>query len=112
MEAPYVTCHMSQAVSFQRTDMSRPVAPQSLEDLNKFQFDRILNEDPLNHSLALLGSFPSQSGQQRVQAIVRLERTALSAANASHFFNINGQFRKVQLEESTDIVRKLGLFSA
>lgn len=83
--------------------MAHPSSPQNLEDLRRFQFERVLNEDPLTHSIALLGSL-AKDGQDRVQAIIRLEKTALEANNAARYFAKDGVVQRVELEESTDIV--------
>ncbi|RDB14766.1 m7GpppX diphosphatase [Hypsizygus marmoreus] len=82
--------------------MSHPAAPTSLEKLNKFSFERVLNEDPLTHSLTLLGAFPGPAAD-RVQAIVRIEKTALDPDRGGSFFGDNGLVKRVTLEESTDI---------
>lgn len=85
--------------------MSHPAAPKSLEALNKFKFERILNEDPLTHSLLLLGTFPAHSADSgQVTAIVRIEKTALNPADSTRFFGEEGLVNKVQVEGSTDIV--------
>ena len=81
------------------------------EDLNKFIFERIINEDPATHSLALLGSLPSPHDPQiRAQAIIRIEKTALDANNASFYFSSNtdnpGSLQRIQLAGHSDIVRK------
>ncbi|KIM43029.1 hypothetical protein M413DRAFT_18208 [Hebeloma cylindrosporum] len=83
--------------------MSFPAPPTSFSALSQFVFDRVLNEDPLTHSLIILGTLPSPDLDNRVRAIVRLEKTALNAADSSKFFGDNGIIEKVQLEESTDI---------
>ncbi|KAF6747857.1 mRNA decapping enzyme [Ephemerocybe angulata] len=79
--------------------MSHPSSPKDLTDLRQFRFERVLNEDPLTHSLALLGRFEKDN----TQAIIRIEKTALDAASAPHYFAEDGLIQKVQLEESTDI---------
>ncbi|KAJ3505420.1 hypothetical protein NLJ89_g7426 [Agrocybe chaxingu] len=84
--------------------MSHPASPKSLETLNNFSFERILHEDPITHSLTLLGTFPNQNDvSAKVQAIVRIEKTALSAEDSPRFFGENGLIRNVEVEESTDI---------
>ncbi|CAA7265465.1 unnamed protein product [Cyclocybe aegerita] len=84
--------------------MSHPASPKSLEALNAFTFERILHEDPITHSLTLLGTFPNQNdASAKVQAIVRIEKTALTAEDSPRFFGENGLIRKVEVEESTDI---------
>ena len=81
--------------------MSHPSAPKDLADLRRFRFERVLNEDPLTHSIALLGTL---SKDPKVQAIIRIEKTALDASDAPRLFADDGLIQKVQLEESTDIV--------
>jgi len=79
--------------------------PTSLTTLKNFKFERILHEDPTTHSLALLGTLPaSQIAGEIVQAIVRVEKTALNSNDASRFFGEDGLIIKFRLEESTDIV--------
>lgn len=82
------------------------------EDLNKFTFERIINEDPATHSLALLGTLPlPDDPQTRAQAIVRIEKTALDANKASFYFSSNvdnpSLLQRVQLAGRSDIVRNL-----
>ncbi|EGN92531.1 hypothetical protein SERLA73DRAFT_79467 [Serpula lacrymans var. lacrymans S7.3] len=52
----------------------------------EFAFERLLNEDPASHSLALLGTLPATAGDvpQRLPAILRVERTPLSADFPRH----------------------------
>lgn len=86
--------------------MSNPAAPKSLSGLNEFSFIRILHEDPFAHSIVLLGTFPSPTEPaDKVQAIVRIEKTALNSENPARFFSENGYVQRVELEECTDIVR-------
>lgn len=87
--------------------MSNPAAPKSLSDLEKFTFERVLNEDPLTHSLALLGTFNPNPNlpDDAVKAIIRIEKTALSPNDGSRFFGANGIVKRVEIEGSTDIVR-------
>lgn len=77
--------------------------------LKKFSFQRVLDEDPLTHTLILLGTLPNSSetldSENTVEAIVRVERTTLSAKDAPLFFGDNGLIKKTALEGSTDIVR-------
>lgn len=85
--------------------MAHPAPPTSFSALSKFVFERVLNEDPLTHSLIILGTFPSPDVDDQVRAIVRIEKTALKSGDSSNFFGDNGMIKKVQLEETTDIVR-------
>ncbi|KAF8879092.1 scavenger mRNA decapping enzyme [Gymnopilus junonius] len=84
--------------------MSHPAAPKSLEALNKFTFEKLLNEDPLTHSLILLGNFPDPDNiNDKITAVVRIEKTALHPENGSDFFGEKGLVKRVELEGSTDI---------
>lgn len=85
--------------------MAHAVSPTSLSALSKFVFDRVLNEDPLTHSLIILGTFPTPDVDDQVRAIVRIEKTALNLGDSSNLFGENGMIKKVRLEETTDIVR-------
>ena len=99
-----------------------PTAVKNLEALQKFRFERVLNEgtcfvgslltqltrpactDPVAHSLTLLGTFPSaEEDGTWSQAIVRVEKSALPAQKASIL--VSHCIRNVQLMETTDIVR-------
>ncbi|KAF8810783.1 scavenger mRNA decapping enzyme [Phlegmacium glaucopus] len=83
--------------------MSNP-APKSLSRLNEFSFKKVLHEDPFTHSIILLGTFPSPTDSlDKIQAIVRMEKTALDSANPGRFFSENGYVQRIELEESTDI---------
>jgi len=63
-----------------------------------------LNEDPLTHSLTLLGKFPDpESPNGKVKAVVRVEKTALDPADAPKFIAENGFIKRIELEQSTDI---------
>ena len=80
-----------------------PPSMSNLSRLNEFSFIRVLLEDPFTHSIVLLGTFPSPAGE--TQAIVRIEKTALNSENPARFLSENGYIQRVELEESTDIVR-------
>jgi m7GpppX diphosphatase len=89
--------------------MSHPAAPTSLDKLTKFNFESVINEDPVTHSITLLGTLPDAQGQsnpgERVRAIIRIEKTALAADQAKSLFSgENALLTRVELEESTDIV--------
>jgi len=89
--------------------------------LNKFKFERILSEDPITHSVALLGSFPwipisaiepNTSTPAGVRVIIRVEKTALSPESVEKLFwesDVDGEVgkgglvRRVEIVESTDI---------
>ncbi|KAI0825974.1 scavenger mRNA decapping enzyme [Irpex lacteus] len=76
---------------------------KDLETLQRFQFERILNEDSLAHSLTLLGKVVDSDDPTKdaSAAIVRVEKTALPVSVASTV--ITEQLNNVQLIESTDI---------
>lgn len=83
--------------------------PVSLDKLTKFNFEKIINEDPATHTIILLGTLPDTQGQddsgERVRAIIRIEKTALAPDQAKSFFSgENALVTRVELEESTDIV--------
>ncbi|KAF8228052.1 HIT-like protein [Tricholoma matsutake] len=82
--------------------------PVSLDKLTKFNFEKIINEDPATHTIILLGTLPDTQGQddsgERVRAIIRIEKTALAPDQAKSFFSgENALVTRVELEESTDI---------
>ena len=83
--------------------MSHPVAPTSLDRLNKFRLDKVLNDDPLTHTLTLLGTLPGEDTAP-VKAIVRIEKTAWNSQHAGSLLGEDGLIHRVNLEESTDIV--------
>ncbi|KAF8636040.1 hypothetical protein AX15_000197 [Amanita polypyramis BW_CC] len=89
--------------------MSHPASPTSFEALNKFAFERVINEDPITHSLVLLGTLPgpepnSNPTSSRVQAIIRIEKTALDVSTAPLLFaSDSGLIQRAHLGESTDI---------
>ncbi|KAH9968229.1 scavenger mRNA decapping enzyme [Russula dissimulans] len=68
--------------------------------LDRFVFDRVLNEDPATHSVALLGTLRSSSSKtsddQTKTAIVRIEKTALPSFS-------DGLITTTKLVENTDI---------
>jgi len=85
--------------------MSHPAAPTSLNALKQFSFERILDEDPFAHSLILLGTFPvPDNSLERVKAVVRIEKTTISADEGLRFFGNSGMLTRIKLEQSTDIV--------
>jgi len=88
--------------------MFHPAAPTSLEKLTKFNFERVVNEDPLTHIITILGTLPAPQSQgdagERVRAIIRIERTAIAPDQAESLFSgENASLTRVALEESTDI---------
>ncbi|KAF8074074.1 scavenger mRNA decapping enzyme [Lyophyllum atratum] len=88
--------------------MSHPASPTNLDRLKTFRFDRIINEDPMTHTLTLLGSLPIPTHDDSlksecVTAIIRVEKTALYPECAESLFADDGLVQRVVLEESTDI---------
>ncbi|EJD05719.1 scavenger mRNA decapping enzyme [Fomitiporia mediterranea MF3/22] len=71
-----------------------------LEKLRKFEFERILNEDPVTHSVSLLGTLSSNSEGTRSLAILRIERMPLSGDFSKI---LQDRIEDVKLIESTDI---------
>jgi hypothetical protein len=85
--------------------MSHLPSLASPEALEKFTFERILNDDPITRALSLLGNIPAPNDEGgRVKAIIRIEKTALNPEDAPRFFGPRGLITKAELEESTDIV--------
>lgn len=71
-------------------------------DLKEFVFDRVLDENALAHTLAVLGTLPSSTTPfEPLRAIVRFERTALSATVASQLSS--GILESTKQIGSTDI---------
>jgi m7GpppX diphosphatase len=85
--------------------MSHPAAPKDLKRLQRFKFERILNEDTLTHSIIFLGYLPDSDEDDDVQAIIRIEKTALDPVQVPSIFQSLSGIDKVVLEQSTDIVR-------
>ncbi|KAF9525497.1 scavenger mRNA decapping enzyme [Crepidotus variabilis] len=84
--------------------MPHSPASWSLESLNEFESENIINEDPVTHSLVLLGSFPDpDKSKARIKAIVRVERTALATSDAGRLFGVDSLLKRVKIEGSTDI---------
>ncbi|KIY63788.1 HIT-like protein [Cylindrobasidium torrendii FP15055 ss-10] len=86
----------------------------SLEALNQFVLDQVLNEEPEKKQIALLGTFPAawtpqspapaSSVSDRLRAIVRIEKTAISSS-----FSFS-QVSDASLTQSTDIYSWLALW--
>ncbi|EJF56971.1 scavenger mRNA decapping enzyme [Dichomitus squalens LYAD-421 SS1] len=72
-----------------------------LATLKQFQFERVLNEDPITHALTLLGKLPVQGTSEYADAVVRIEKTALQADSAEHI--LTRSLESSQLIEGTDI---------
>ncbi|KAH8083285.1 scavenger mRNA decapping enzyme [Cristinia sonorae] len=72
----------------------------NLETLQKFKFERVLNEDPASHSTTVLGGFPLQDGTGISPAILRIEKLSLPSGVAENPRAIVNDF---SLTESTDV---------
>ncbi|KAF7768343.1 hypothetical protein Agabi119p4_7586 [Agaricus bisporus var. burnettii] len=83
--------------------MSHPAAPKDLKSLHRFKFERILNEDTLTHTVIFLGYLPEPEEDEDVQAIVRIEKTAIDPVQVPSIFQSLSGIDKVELEQSTDI---------
>lgn len=71
-------------------------------DLKEFVFDRVLDENALAHTLAVLGTLPSPSTPSApLRAIIRFERTPLPSTLASQLSS--GVLESTKLIGSTDI---------
>ena len=86
-----------------------PAAPTSLEKLTKFNFERVINEDPTTHSITVLGTLPAAQSQgdagELVRTIIRIQKTAIAPEHAKILFcGGTALLTRVALEESTDIV--------
>ncbi|KAL1941511.1 hypothetical protein VTO73DRAFT_6950 [Trametes versicolor] len=73
--------------------------------LRRFRFERVLNEDPITHALTLLGTLPTGSApgtaDEHAPAIVRIEKTALTAGQAEQL--LSSSLKDAKLIEGTDI---------
>jgi m7GpppX diphosphatase len=85
--------------------MSHPATPKDLKSLQRFKFERILDEDTLTRSIVFLGYLPDSDEDEDVQAIIRIEKTPLDPVQVPSIFQSLSGIDKVQLEQSTDIVR-------
>lgn len=97
-----------------------------LATLKQFRFERVLNEggsvfalhvfivvlyltncgyiDPITHVLTLLGKLPVAGTSESADAVVRIEKTALSADSAGDI--LTKSLENSKLIEGTDIVRQ------
>lgn len=78
------------------------ITVKDINSLRLFTFERILNDDPVAHSLTLLGTIPDiQNPETELQAIIRVEKTSLPAQQGptliTHFL------KDVQFMENNDI---------
>ncbi|KAL5511752.1 hypothetical protein ACEPAH_4970 [Sanghuangporus vaninii] len=71
-----------------------------LEILRGFVFERVLSEDSVAHNISVLGTLSPGSSDSPSQAIVRIERTALSGDFSKL---LRDTLENVKLIESTDI---------
>ncbi|KAI0764831.1 scavenger mRNA decapping enzyme [Fomes fomentarius] len=69
--------------------------------LRQFQFERVLNEDPVTHALTLLGTLPVEGSSGAAPAILRIEKTALSVDAADQI--VAKFLESTKLIEGTDI---------
>ncbi|KAH9918749.1 scavenger mRNA decapping enzyme [Epithele typhae] len=72
----------------------------SVTAIQRFQLERVLNEDPITHALTLLGQLPIGDSDESATAIVRIEKTALSGESAGSLLSGIPTTRMI---ESTDI---------
>ncbi|KAH9939179.1 scavenger mRNA decapping enzyme [Amylocystis lapponica] len=87
-------------------------AIKDYNSLRQFKFERILHEDPMMHTVSLLGTFP-QSGdyEPRLPAIVRIEKTAIKTDSLVDLFS--GALSDAEVIERNDIYTWLfGWFTA
>lgn len=80
-----------------------PIMATELKPIQGFRLTRILNDDPLAHALTLLGDVPSNAGTERSQAILRIEKTALSS-DTGDSLSAGTLLNRLELEGHTDIV--------
>ncbi|KAH9855669.1 scavenger mRNA decapping enzyme [Lenzites betulinus] len=69
--------------------------------LKQFRYERVLNEDSITHALTLLGTLPVGNSSDHAQAIVRIEKTALTADQAEQL--LPALLKDTKLIEGTDI---------
>ena len=62
----------------------------------------VSSADPLTHTLTLLGKLPVEGTSEYANAIIRIEKTALSADSAEHI--LTRSLENARLIEGTDIV--------
>ncbi|KZV89808.1 scavenger mRNA decapping enzyme [Exidia glandulosa HHB12029] len=74
---------------------------RELEFLGNFQLTDVINEDPVAHSITLLGTLPTGTdSDKRDRAIITLQKTAFDAAELEH---LDSLLASVKLLESNDI---------
>ncbi|KAK7060875.1 hypothetical protein VNI00_000608 [Paramarasmius palmivorus] len=87
--------------------MSNPSQSQMPTLLKHFNLDRILNDEPEKCRIALLGTLPTaiDNLNERVQAIIRAEKTAFSSEYVQDLFvpNEASLVQKMEVMGSTDI---------
>jgi len=72
----------------------------NIETIRSFVFARVLNDDPVTQSTALLGTLPSPVSGDRSSAIIRIERSPIASSIAT---SLPQRLAKIKLIESTDI---------
>ncbi|CAE6471758.1 unnamed protein product [Rhizoctonia solani] len=66
----------------------------NLDRLQQFQLDHVLNEDPLSHSISILGTLPERDQEgKRIPAIIQVTKTPISAEEIA---SIRGVFGKLE----------------
>ncbi|KAJ1302195.1 hypothetical protein OPQ81_001021 [Rhizoctonia solani] len=72
-----------------------------LRRLENFKLDRVLNEDPLSHSISVLGTLPERDqGDKRIPTILQVTKTPITAEEIT---SIQGVFGKLETIGQNDI---------
>ncbi|CAE6495449.1 unnamed protein product [Rhizoctonia solani] len=72
----------------------------NLDRLERFKLERVLNEDPLSHSISVLGTLPEGDRDGRRPTIVQVTKTPITAEAIS---SIQGVFGKLETIGQNDI---------
>ncbi|KAL5637812.1 hypothetical protein ACGC1H_002172 [Rhizoctonia solani] len=73
----------------------------NLDRLEQFRLDSVLNEDPLSHSISVLGTLPERDQEdKRIPAIVQVTKTPIAAEEIKA---IQGVFGKLETIGQNDI---------
>ncbi|KAH7345783.1 scavenger mRNA decapping enzyme [Rhizoctonia solani] len=73
----------------------------NLDRLEQFILDHVLNEDPLSHSISILGTLPERDQEgKRIPAIVQVTKTPISSKEIT---SIRGVFGKLETIGQNDI---------
>jgi len=78
----------------------------TLENLNTFKFERLINGDPESRFLLILGSFPhllDSDGKTPANAIIRIEKTAFNISTASQILGGSGCIQRAELDKVTEV---------